>query len=147
MKRFRCTTETAFYKDRAFALQGVMIEDPNGEYVLYTDLPAEEKPEVKEVKTGICHECGEPMYEYIRASNWEPEWTHSEYTAYPHQAVESRPEPPRGSVVLWDGEAWFRPAGVIGYRIIGGPLNFQVCPPWGHMYGATVLHEKKEDAS
>jgi hypothetical protein len=101
-------------------------------------------PEVKKVKTGICHLCGYPMFEWIRASNWDPEWKHRDPGIDSlHHAVESRPEPPRGSVVEWDGAAWHRPAGLYGYRIVGGPLNFQDTPPlWSAMHGAVVLYEK-----
>jgi hypothetical protein len=97
------------------------------------------------VRVGICHWCAEPMEEYLKPKGGEYGWRHT-HPVDAHPAVESRPEPPRGSVVEWDGAAWYRPAGLYGYRIVGGPLNFQDTPPlWSAMHGAVVLYENTSE--
>jgi hypothetical protein len=93
-------------------------------------------PADRERTNGTCHVCGEPMH--IGASG---AWFH-DVPDYTHDPVKTRVEPPQGSVLKWQGKAWYRPAGMATYRVVGGPLTFNDQPSWADMRGAEVIFMK-----
>lgn len=94
------------------------------------------KPADHERTNGTCHACGEPMH--IGASG---AWFH-DAPDYTHDPVKTRVEPPQGSVLKWQGKAWYRSAGLATYRVVGGPLEFNDQPSWADMCGADIIYMK-----